>query len=287
VDRTRAFGDQLDSLLAISAEIAALRDLTEVQDRALGYCLELTDSKFGFVGLLGDSADQMVVAAIKGFSPSVPGFVERYRFMSVRMSVFGIGLLENRPYVSNDVAHDPLSVGQPSGHPPVERFLGVPLRVGGTLIGMVGVANKTDGYGSDDERLLSTFANHVAIAIDNARLYAQQREMITRLVPIGYAPTPTGTSGSANRSAPAPVEAPSTPSSRRPADARNGRHEPLTSGQREILTLVIEGYSNREIAGRVHLSENTVKSHLQQIFRTLGVRNRVEAAMRATRDGLA
>jgi len=91
------------------------------------------------------------------------------------------------------------------------------LRVGGTLIGMVGVANKIDGYGSDDERLLSTFANQVAIAIDNARLYEQQREMITRPVSIGDVATSTGLSGSANRSAPAPVEAPSAPSSRRPA----------------------------------------------------------------------
>ena len=42
----------------------------------------------------------------------------------------------------------------------------------------------------------------------------------------------------------------------------------------------------REIADRVHLSENTVKTHLQEVFRKLGVRNRVEAAIRAVRDGL-
>ena len=60
----------------------------------------------------------------------------------------------------------------------------------------------------------------------------------------------------------------------------------LTDGQREILTLVSEGYSNREIANRVQLSENTVKTHLQEIFRKLGVRNRVEAAIRAVREGL-
>ena len=60
----------------------------------------------------------------------------------------------------------------------------------------------------------------------------------------------------------------------------------LTDGQREILALVSEGYSNREIANRVHLSENTVKTHLQEIFRKLGVRNRVEAAIRAVREGL-
>jgi DNA-binding NarL/FixJ family response regulator len=61
---------------------------------------------------------------------------------------------------------------------------------------------------------------------------------------------------------------------------------PLTEQQRQILRLVSEGNSNREIADVVHLSENTVKSHLQQIFARLGVRNRVEAAITAARDGL-
>jgi DNA-binding NarL/FixJ family response regulator len=49
--------------------------------------------------------------------------------------------------------------------------------------------------------------------------------------------------------------------------------------------LIAEGFSNREIASRVHLSENTVKSHIQEIFRKLQVRNRVEAALRATKEG--
>ena len=60
----------------------------------------------------------------------------------------------------------------------------------------------------------------------------------------------------------------------------------LNERQAEILRLISEGFSNREIAGRIHLSENTVKSHLQEIFSKLGVRNRVEAAVTAARKGL-
>jgi two-component system response regulator DevR len=59
----------------------------------------------------------------------------------------------------------------------------------------------------------------------------------------------------------------------------------LTEGQLRILSLISEGFTNRQIAERVHLSENTVKSHIQEIFRELDVRNRVEAALRATREG--
>jgi GAF domain-containing protein len=59
----------------------------------------------------------------------------------------------------------------------VRRFLGVPLRLGTTVIGMIGVANKPCGYDDADERLLSTFAGQVAVAVDNARLYERQRQL--------------------------------------------------------------------------------------------------------------
>jgi DNA-binding NarL/FixJ family response regulator len=61
----------------------------------------------------------------------------------------------------------------------------------------------------------------------------------------------------------------------------------LNDTQLRILKLIAVGYSNREIASHVHLSENTVKSHVQEIFRKLGVRTRVEAALRASREGWA
>lgn len=60
---------------------------------------------------------------------------------------------------------------------------------------------------------------------------------------------------------------------------------PLSDTQLEILRLIAGGYSNREIAERVHLSENTVKSHVQEIFRKLDVDNRVVAALKASQEG--
>jgi two-component system, NarL family, response regulator DevR len=67
---------------------------------------------------------------------------------------------------------------------------------------------------------------------------------------------------------------------RRPAAMR----PVLTSSQLAILGLMTRGFSNREIAAEIHLSENTIKTHVQEIFRKLGVRNRVEAAMTATKN---
>ncbi|HEX4035805.1 MAG TPA: response regulator transcription factor [Solirubrobacteraceae bacterium] len=55
---------------------------------------------------------------------------------------------------------------------------------------------------------------------------------------------------------------------------------PLTPRQLEVLKLMAHGHSNEEIARRLGLQRNTVKFHVSQIFRRLGVRNRIEAAAR-------
>lgn len=55
---------------------------------------------------------------------------------------------------------------------------------------------------------------------------------------------------------------------------------PLSSREKQVLGLVVLGFSNHAIAARLHLSEATVKSHLTASFRKLGVRSRSEATAR-------
>lgn len=58
---------------------------------------------------------------------------------------------------------------------------------------------------------------------------------------------------------------------------RTGDEFGLTKREREILMLMYRGRSNREIAELLFLSESTVKTHVYNIFRKMGIRNRVEA----------
>ena len=60
----------------------------------------------------------------------------------------------------------------------------------------------------------------------------------------------------------------------------------LTKREREILALVAEGLSNREIAERLVLSPETVKSHVAAILEKLNVSDRTQAAIYAVRNGL-
>ena len=60
----------------------------------------------------------------------------------------------------------------------------------------------------------------------------------------------------------------------------------LTEREIDVLRLIAEGYSNREIAGVLHLAEGTVKNHISTILQKTGARDRTYAVLRALREGV-
>jgi DNA-binding NarL/FixJ family response regulator len=62
--------------------------------------------------------------------------------------------------------------------------------------------------------------------------------------------------------------------------------EPLTAREREVLALLGQGQTNREIASALHLKEETVKTHVSKILSKIGARSRTQAAIYALRSGL-
>jgi len=70
------------------------------------------------------------------------------------------------------------------------------------------------------------------------------------------------------------------------ADDSTGPVEPLTPREREVLKLIAEAHTNREIGELLHLAEKTVESHRANLLRKLGMRDRVELVRYAIRRGL-
>ena len=70
------------------------------------------------------------------------------------------------------------------------------------------------------------------------------------------------------------------------ADERAKKQFGLTSREIDVVGAVVSGFTNRDIAGKFSISEQTVKHHLRNIFDKLGVSNRLELALFAINHGL-
>ena len=60
----------------------------------------------------------------------------------------------------------------------------------------------------------------------------------------------------------------------------------LTKREYEVLTLIAEGLSNKDIADRLFISEKTVKNHVSSIFKKIGVNDRIQAAIFAFKNNI-
>ena len=69
------------------------------------------------------------------------------------------------------------------------------------------------------------------------------------------------------------------------SDESTGPHEALTPREQEVVKLIAEAYTNRQIAETLHMAEKTVESHRANVLRKLGMRDRVELVRYAIRRG--
>jgi two-component system nitrate/nitrite response regulator NarL len=107
-------------------------------------------------------------------------------------------------------------------------------------------------------------------------------EMMTKLVavfrgkaPVSPASSPAASAGTLPAGA-APGEAPAAPAARDDSGAAL-----LSAREREVLTLIAQGDSNKAIARKLDIAETTVKIHVQHILRKLQLTSRVQAAVYA------
>ncbi|HXB50462.1 MAG TPA: GAF domain-containing sensor histidine kinase [Streptosporangiaceae bacterium] len=93
--------------------------------------------------------------------------------------MLGVVLREGKPVRLADIRTDPRFWGWPAAHPELTDVLGVPISHGDQILGFIFAACKTEsgGFTDRDERLVSLFAAHAAIALTNARLYERGREL--------------------------------------------------------------------------------------------------------------
>ncbi|MDT7610172.1 MAG: hypothetical protein QOG96_4675, partial [Pseudonocardiales bacterium] len=102
--------------------------------------------------------------------------VEQIGHLPQGKGLLGALIDEPSPIRLRTLSDDPRSSGFPSAHPPMDSFLGVPIRVRGEAFGNLYLAESTNGqFSAEDEGLAGALAATAGVAIDNARLYAAAR----------------------------------------------------------------------------------------------------------------
>jgi DNA-binding NarL/FixJ family response regulator len=66
----------------------------------------------------------------------------------------------------------------------------------------------------------------------------------------------------------------------------HGERSPLSRRERKVVSLVAQGYRNKEIAEKLFISEQTAKNHLHNIFGKLGISDRLAVTLYAIHNGL-
>jgi DNA-binding NarL/FixJ family response regulator len=68
--------------------------------------------------------------------------------------------------------------------------------------------------------------------------------------------------------------------------SKNGDRGALSDREMEVLTFVAEGFTSKEVAGKLNVSKSTVDFHLENVYKKLKVKNRLQAVRVALREGI-
>lgn len=174
----RAGQQLLDSIRDAQARYIIGGDSHSVFDKLLHDLLRLTGSAYGFIGelrSLSDGRKYLQTHAITNLAwdDDSRAFYERaapdgLAFFNLD-SLFGEVLKTGRAVVANSPASDPRAAGVPHGHPPLDAFLGMPFMRGDELLGMVGIANRADGYDEGMIEYLQPFLGTCAALVEANR----------------------------------------------------------------------------------------------------------------------
>ena len=147
--------DVLDSIGQIQRSFLEGRDTGETLNFLLDKLLTLTVSEYGYIGEVFYSGDTPYLKA-QAFTNIAWDEASREKFGEAVAdggldfhnldNLIGSVIKNDEFVISNEPSKDPRSGGLPPGHPPLNAYLGIPIRFGDRLLGSIGLANREGGY---------------------------------------------------------------------------------------------------------------------------------------------
>jgi len=160
----------LSTLFELGREVTSVLDLADLLEKIPQLIARLTRFSAFAVYLLDESRQELHIAYAVGY----PQDVVRTLRLKLGQGVVGAAVEQGRPILVNDISKEPRFAG------PLRNMvsqLAVPMRRKGKVIGALNLLSEHSGAFTDsDEALLRQFAAHVAVAIENARLFRSERQ---------------------------------------------------------------------------------------------------------------
>lgn len=159
----------LESVLVMASDLA----IQVVLQRIIELAAKLTDARYGALGVVG-SDGRLLDFITTGITPE-----ERQAIgpLPVGVGILGVLIRDAQPLRLPHISRDPRHVGFPPNHPPMESFLGAPVKARGKVFGNIYLTQKIGAleFDAEDEAALLVLATHAGVAIENARLYQEAR----------------------------------------------------------------------------------------------------------------
>ncbi|MFC5457255.1 PAS domain-containing protein [Prosthecobacter fluviatilis] len=185
-EAARRRADMLNGIRAAQEHFIGAVDVAPVFAEMLDVVVSHTRSGFGFVGEV--LRDDTGAPYLRSYGLTDIAWNEETRSIMRQMgpmglefrnlkTLFGIPMVTGEVLIANDAAHDPRRGGLPPGHPPIHTFLGLPVYNGLEMVGLIGLANRPDGYDEEGVKELDPFLAAVSSMIV-ARREEQRRRKI-------------------------------------------------------------------------------------------------------------
>ncbi|MEW6545018.1 MAG: PAS domain-containing protein [Nitrospirota bacterium] len=163
-------------------------DWREASTRLLRGALRLTESEYGFIGVVMEGPVLRVLAheGIVWNAAVNREFYERamrtyeekgYLEFTNLENLFGRIITTGTVVIANEPGTDPRSGGLPPGHPPLRHFLGVPILRGSEVVGMIGVANRPGGYTGAEQAAIEILTQAIGVLYDSYLRRERQAEL--------------------------------------------------------------------------------------------------------------
>ncbi|MGV9452481.1 GAF domain-containing protein [Streptomyces sp. NPDC003635] len=174
LDAARGTRDRVHSLLEAVLSVGRELDLEQALHSIVEAAAVLVDAQYAALGVIG--ADGKRLSAFHTIGVSEEQIAKIGPFPQGH-GILGELIRHPEPLRLTKLSEHPASYGFPPHHPPMNTFLGVPIRVRDQIFGNLYLTEKAGGaqFDEEDESVLSTLAVAAGVAIDNARLYEESR----------------------------------------------------------------------------------------------------------------